>query len=385
MPRLRINTTENAAVRLRIPRQADSGDTLFTLRCYFPGSSNITGRDPRALFKGVFRRRLPLRPRRQLFHRSDRGCTVPEESFCNTRILFLHAFLASGEAGLKSSPQESADPLVFIVLVNWNGCTVTLECLESLAHIDYSAFRVLVVDNGSSDGSVDAIRTAYPEVMLLSLPDNRRFAGGNNEGIQYALNEGAELLLLLNNDTSVAPDFLRFLVDRLRCTECCGMVTPKIYYANPSELIWYAGGEISYWTGTMRHIGIREIDRGQHDTVRDVDYATGCCILTTAEIIRAVGGLDESYFMYTEDADWSVRIRKAGYRLVFEPRARVWHKVSVSAGGHLSSFKLWNKFKSNFRFFARHASWYHWLTFPWLSHLMNLNAALRYMITKRAA
>ena len=280
------------------------------------------------------------------------------------------------------SPQPSADPLVFIILVNWNGRKVTMECLDSLARVDYAPCTVVVVDNGSSDGSADAIRTAHPGVHLLPLAENRRFAGGNNEGIRFALNHGAELLLLLNNDTTVAPDFLRILVDRMRSTERCGLVSPKIYYADPPDRLWYAGGRISYWTGTMRHTGIREIDRGQYDTLRDIDYATGCCILTTADVIRAVGTLDESYFIYAEDADWSVRIKNAGYRLVFEPRARVWHKLSVSAGGHLSSYKLWNKFKSNLRFFARYASWYHWLTFPWLSHIVNLSAGLRYMSTR---
>lgn len=288
----------------------------------------------------------------------------------------------NGTDHIAGSPQKPADPLVFIVLVNWNGRKVTLECLDSLARVDYTPFKVVVVDNGSSDGSADAIRTAHPEVHILLLTENRRFAGGNNEGMRYALNEGAELLLLLNNDTTVAPDFLRFLVDRMHSTGRCGMVSPKIYYADPPDCLWYAGGRISYWTGTMRHTGIRETDRGQYDTLRDIDYATGCCILTSADVIRAVGMLDESYFIYTEDADWSVRIKKAGYRLVFEPRARVWHKLSVSAGGHLSSFKLWNKFRSNLRFFARYASWYHWLTFPWLSHIVNAGAGLRYMSTR---
>jgi GT2 family glycosyltransferase len=282
---------------------------------------------------------------------------------------------------ISRSEHTPADPHVFIVLVNWNGRAVTLECLDSLTRVDYDPLTVVVVDNGSSDGSAEAIRAAHPEVRLLPLAENRRFAGGNNEGIRYALNEGAEFLLLLNNDTTVAPDFLRFLVDRMNSTDRCGLVSPKIYYADPPDRIWYAGGRISYWTGTMRHTGIREIDRGQHDIPRDIDYATGCCVLTTAGVIREVGGLDESYFIYTEDADWSVRIKQAGYRLVFEPRARVWHKLSVTAGGHLSSFKLWNKFKSNFRFFARYASWYHWLTFPWLSHMVNLIAAFRYWIT----
>jgi GT2 family glycosyltransferase len=252
---------------------------------------------------------------------------------------------------------------VFVVLVNWNGCAVTLECLESLSHVDYSAFKVLVVDNGSHDGSVEAIRTAYPDVILLPLEENRRFAGGNNAGIRHALNNSAELLLLLNNDTTVAPDFLRLLVDRMCTTERCGLVSPKIFYADHPDLLWYAGGKISWWTGT-------------------IEYATGCCILTTAGIFRSVGGLDESYFMYSEDADWSMRIRNAGYRLLFEPRARVWHKLSVSAGGHLSSFKLWNKLRSNYRFFFRYASWYHWLTFPWLGLMVNGWATVRYRKAK---
>lgn len=283
---------------------------------------------------------------------------------------------------MKSPLQQPADPIVFIILVNWNGRAVTLECLESLSHVDYPAFKVLVVDNGSGDGSAEAIRAAYPDVLVLRLAENRRFAGGNNAGMRHALNSGAELFLLLNNDTTVAPDFLRVLVDRMRSTERCGLVSPKIFYADHPDLLWYAGGEISWWTGTMRHTGIRETDRGQYDTVRNVDYATGCCILTTAALFRSLGGLDESYFMYTEDADWSVRIRNAGYRLVFEPRARVWHKLSVSAGGHLSSFKLWNKLKSNYRFFFRYAAWYHWLTFPWLGLLVNGWAAVRYRKTK---
>jgi GT2 family glycosyltransferase len=96
-----------------------------------------------------------------------------------------------------------------------------------------------------------------------------------------------------------------------------------------------------------------------------------------------VGMLDEAYFMYTEDADWSLRVRRAGYRILYEPRARVWHKLSVSAGGHLSFFKLRHKAQSNFRFFARYAAWYHWPVFPWLGILVNAFAALNYFRGRR--
>ncbi len=269
--------------------------------------------------------------------------------------------------------------MVAIILVNWNGKVVTLDCLASLQKVDAPDVRIVVVDNASQDGSVDAIRAAYPGVDLVVLPENRRFAGGNNAGIAHALAQGAEYILLLNNDTVVAPDFLTHMLHRFTAEQRCGMVTPKIFYADSPDRLWFAGGEISFWTGTMRHTGIRETDRGQYDVSRDTGYATGCCLLTSRDVIRKTGALDESFFMYAEDADWSMRVRNAGYRIVYEPRARVWHKISVSAGGHLSLFKMRNKAISNLRFFVRHARWYHWLTFPWLNLFVNARAAVRYL------
>jgi GT2 family glycosyltransferase len=170
---------------------------------------------------------------------------------------------------------------------------------------------------------------------------------------------------------------------RLASAPDIGVVAPKIYYYDHPDLLWYAGGEISMWTGTMRHLGIREKDDGRFDRPRETAYATGCCLLTRREVLERVGLLDESYYMYAEDADWCTRVRTAGFRIMVEPGARVWHKVSVSAGGHLSRFKMKNKFLSNFRFFSRHASWYHWLTFPWMNFLMNAVSAIRYLLPRR--
>ena len=98
------------------------------------------------------------------------------------------------------------------------------------------------------------------------------------------------------------------------------------------------------------------------------------------KVVEEVGMLDESYFMYTEDADWSMRVRRAGYTIMYDPTSHVWHKLSVSAGGHLSAFKMKNKFFSNMKFFARYASWYHWFVFPWANIVVNSFAAFRYFI-----
>jgi GT2 family glycosyltransferase len=274
-------------------------------------------------------------------------------------------------------------PIVTVLIVNWNGKDVTLDCLASLRQVTYPAMRILLVDNGSHDDTLPVVRARYPGVSILALGENKRFAGGNNRGMQVALDEGSDFVLLLNNDTTVAPDFLTHLVDRFMATERCGMVAPKIYYYTPADTIWFAGGDISFWTGTMSHRGIREVDNGQFDTAREIGYATGCCILVSAEVIRRVGMLDHSYFIYGEDADWSIRVQDAGYKVMYEPRSKVWHKLSVSTGGHLSSFKLRNKAISMYRFFAHHARWYHWFTFPWLSVPVNIWAGIRYLVSTR--
>jgi GT2 family glycosyltransferase len=271
-------------------------------------------------------------------------------------------------------------PRVAVIVVNWNGRDITLACLESLSALTYSPAELIVVDNGSVDGSVEAIRARFPSVTLLALPENLRFAGGNNAGMREALAHGADLVLLLNNDTVVDADFLTHMVARMEADRTCGMVAPKIYYFDRPERIWFAGGIISMWTGTMRHVGIREVDRCQFDIARETGYGSGCCVLVRADVIRTIGMLDESYHIYSEDADWSMRVRRAGYKIMFEPRARVWHKVSVSAGGHLSWYKLRNKFLSNFRFFWRYGTWYQRLVFPWLSVIVNILATARYVL-----
>lgn len=274
-------------------------------------------------------------------------------------------------------------PRVGIVLVNWNGREVTLDCLRSLESVRYDNAFTVVVDNASSDGSVEAIRAAFPAVTVLPQERNLLFAGGCNAGMTYALGAGADAVLLLNNDTVVDPGFLGPMVERMLAGQGTGAVAPKIYYHAHPDLLWYAGGEISFWTGTMKHTGIREKDAGQYDAVRGVDYATGCAVLVPGEVVARVGMLDTGYGMYGEDADWSLRIRRAGYRIVVEPRARVWHRISVSTGGHLSFYKLRHKFVSNFRFFARYARWYHWPVFPWAGVLVNAAAAVRYLLTSR--
>ena len=275
-----------------------------------------------------------------------------------------------------------SQPLVFVIIVNWNGKAVTIDCLDSLSHLTYRNTTVVVVDNGSTDGSVNAIRERFPRVVILEMKQNLRFAGGTNAGVRYGLEHGGEMFLLLNNDTTVDPEFLSPLVSRLGSQTRTGLVAPKIYYHDEPNRLWFAGGEISMWTGTMRHSGIRELDNGQHDASRDIEFASGCCMLVKREVIEQVGLLDESYSIYTEDADLCMRVRQNGYTIAYEPRSKIWHKLS-SSSGHLSWFKMKHKFFSNLRFFARYASWYHWLVFPWANLLVNCYSGLKYLLVSR--
>lgn len=259
------------------------------------------------------------------------------------------------------SEPESSKPLVWILVVNWNGKADTLNCLASLRKINYHPHQVLVIDNASTDGSVEAIRRAFPEVRILVNARNERFARANNQGMQMALAAGAEFVLLLNNDTEVAPDFLDHLVLAALFRREVGMVGPKIYYQQQPQLIWFAGGKINWWSGRISHLGLRQIDHASLATAQPMDYLTGCALLVRRACLDKIGLLDESYHMYAEDADWCQRARQAGFICLFQPQAKVWHKISASTG---ASYKAYHKVLGNFRFYWKYARWYHWLTIP---------------------
>jgi GT2 family glycosyltransferase len=163
----------------------------------------------------------------------------------------------------------------------------------------------------------------------------------------------------------VAPDFLDHLALPAMLQHDVGMVAPKIYYHHDPQLIWFAGGRINFWTGRTYHRGLRKLDLPGHwhdpggGLPEPVDYLTGCALLVKRECIEKIGLLDERYFMYAEDTDWCWRARQAGFVCLYQPQAKVWHKVGATAGG---PFKIYHKVRSNFLFFRRYARWYHWPT-----------------------
>ncbi len=270
-------------------------------------------------------------------------------------------------------------PRVSIIILNWNGWRDTIECLESLYRITYPNYDVIVVDNGSKDESIQKIREyaegkiqvsskffeynpknkpievfdiseddaregrfnkplyekhdADRRMILIKNKNNYGFAGGNNAGIKFALSVlNPDYVLLLNNDTVVDKRFLDELVKVAESDEKIGIVGPKILYYNNPKIINSAGGRVNWKLGLGENIGIGEVDKGQHNEVRDVDYAHGAGMLIKTEIFHKIGLLNENFFILLEDTDFCIRAKQANYKVLYYPYTRIYHKEGASRG-----------------------------------------------------
>jgi GT2 family glycosyltransferase len=271
-------------------------------------------------------------------------------------------------------------PAVAAVVINMNGKELLADALDSLQKQDYSRLNIVVVDNGSTDGSQELVRRLFPEVTLIENEKNEGFGGANNQGIEYAIGHGADYVLLFNNDAVADKTCVSVLVKSVR-KHAAGMIGPKIFYHGEERVIWSAGGVVDFWRGKIAHIGIRETDRGQYETPADVDYLTACAVLISKEVIGNVGIFDPAYHpIYGEDTDLCQRAKRAGYRLMFEPKAIVWHRISAFSGGGITAFKVRLRLQHEMLFFRRYARWYHWLTIPLFVPLRALGYVLRWMV-----
>jgi len=236
---------------------------------------------------------------------------------------------------------------VFIVILNFNGWQNTAECLKSISNLDVPrgvTVEPIVIDNASSDSSVKKIKEEFPKLIMIENQTNMGFTGGNNEGMRFALAGGADLVMLLNNDTIVHSDLVKNLLEPLDHDNVGGVV-PKIYFEKGYEFhknrykdqergkaIWYAGGKMDWENLIGENIGVDEVDHGQFNVRTETELATGCCFLIRSDVLKNVGMFDDRYFLYYEDADLSERIKKAGYKILYEPKAILWHKNAESSG-----------------------------------------------------
>ena len=224
-------------------------------------------------------------------------------------------------------------PRVAVVVVGWNHCELTLECLASLDALTYprDALAVILVDNGSTDGAADAVRTRFPRTIVQRNAENLGFAAATNIGIRLALDRGAARILLLNNDTVVEPGLLEKLLLALESGPRTGIAGPKMLYHDRPGVIWAAGNRIDWRNGATRRLGAEEIDRADAAPVA-VDFISGCALMFRREAAEEIGLLDERFFLYYEETDWCARAARAGWGIVVAPAARIRHRVSATAG-----------------------------------------------------
>jgi len=262
---------------------------------------------------------------------------------------------------------------IYVVVLNWNRSDDTIKCVKSVMALRITSYElnILIVDNGSSDDSIRIVRNfQFPMVrqalrpraqgrvahhpeqsrgisnfQLIKNKKNLGFAGGNNVGIKCALDNSADYVLILNNDTIVDKNLIESLLETAKKYPRAGAISPKIYFAKDYEfhkdryekselgkVIWYAGGGIDWKNVYGLARGVDEVDRGQYDKLSETDFATGTCMLISRKALEKVGLFDEKYFMYYEDTDLSVRVNKAGFKVFYAPSATVWHKVAQSSG-----------------------------------------------------
>ena len=244
-------------------------------------------------------------------------------------------------------------PPVTLIIVAWNQLEKTLDCLKTVVALDYPDFRVLLVDNGSEPPLAPAISARFPDVMMLRLPANLGFAGGYNAGLRRALESDSRYFLLLNNDTLLRPDVLTKLVAEIEQAADVGLVTAKIYYAADPQRIWTVGANLNVFLD-LKDGGAGQIDTGQWDDPRDIDFAPFCALLIRRDVIEEVGLLDEEFFLYYEDMDYCRRTKAAGWRVRLCPAAHVLHDVSASSGGRDSPMERYWMAQSSGRYFRKH-------------------------------
>jgi GT2 family glycosyltransferase len=239
---------------------------------------------------------------------------------------------------------------IAIVILNYNGLKNTLDCLDSLGRLEKerSTVEIIVVDNNSTDGSVKTL-SKLKNIHFIACGKNLGFAAGNNIGIKKALQRQADYVLILNNDTIVEK---KLLINLLQVAKVGDIISPKIYFAPGFEfhkkrykksdlgkVIWYAGAKIDWQNMIGRHFGVDEVDVGQFHARQEIDLATGACMFVKRKVFEKIGFFDEKYFLYLEDMDFCVRAQKVGLKIIFEPKAIIWHKNAGSAGGSGSTLQ----------------------------------------------
>jgi GT2 family glycosyltransferase len=243
------------------------------------------------------------------------------------------------------------EPLVYVIILNWNGKLDTVECIQSIKAQKDVTTRIIFVDNGSQDGSVPYIAGLFPEIEIIAHERNVGFQGGMNSGIRQALSQGGEYIFILNNDTTADANMLARLLHGFDGN--IGITAPLIYYSEKRDKIWSCGGMINTVLLDMPPFSNTCNLPSSGPVLRD--FVTSCAFLVKRDTFEKTGLFDEQFFpIYYDDLDFCLRVRRAGYQIALIPQAVLWHKVSLSAGGEYSPRERYLMGRNSAIYFRKH-------------------------------
>ncbi len=256
-------------------------------------------------------------------------------------------------------------PRVAAVVLNWNTAEETIECVRSLEASEYSPVDTIVVDNASKNDSVGRLREELGDLELICNPTNLGYAGGNNVGIRRAIEIGADYVLIVNSDVTVAPDTIGKLVNTAGETDRIAAVGPAVFWKKTPEVLFAAYGKVDFSEAIVKLVGANSTDVARFGSEpREVDWVVGCAVLLSNEALNEVGLFDEEFFAYHEEADWCVRAKKRGFKVVFVPGAKVLHVGQAATGGaKYASAKRYFVGRNSVLFARKHASCLQWCKF----------------------
>ena len=233
---------------------------------------------------------------------------------------------------------------LWVVIPTYNRAADLLGCLKSLIKAKIPKEQIIVVDNHSQDATVENIKEYHPEIHLITLNDNLGASAASNIGFEYALSQKAKYVLRLDSDTIVDQNFCLPLLTRAEENPLVGVLSPKIYYFDPPDEIWFAGADRHRWHFGTIHGHRHEKDAPHNNQIREVDYVWGAAMLIKSEVLRKTGGFDTNFFVYYEEADFCLRVQELDYKLLYVPDSHIWHKVGSSANNQWTAFH-WNRSK----------------------------------------
>ena len=249
------------------------------------------------------------------------------------------------------------------VVVNWNGGDQNLECLESLVRQGLAPAEIVFVDNGSTDGSREAVERRFPGLVLVENRENLGFGEGANQGAREALARGAELVFFVNNDVRVPDGTLETLEETLERSRDLGIVGPRVLYKSEPGRVWCAGGMLTWKENLSTLLGHRQLDGPEWRASRDVDYVAGCALLVRREVLEKVGMFDAKYFAYMEDVDLCLRAKRAGFGVRLVGDAAAYHASSSATGGGYNPRRKYMMGVNSIWFLKRHARAREWVRF----------------------